>query len=44
MRETTLGAITGSLAAPGSPLLGRFDNDGRLQWATSECGPHRGCF
>ncbi|WP_371580445.1 hypothetical protein [Streptomyces sp. NBC_01314] len=35
MRETTeviVGAVTGSVAAPSSLLLGRFDNDGRLQY------------
>ncbi|WP_231911210.1 MULTISPECIES: hypothetical protein [Streptomyces] len=35
MRETTeaiVGAITGSLALPSSLLLGRYDDDGRLQY------------
>jgi ATP-dependent DNA ligase len=35
VRETTeaiVGAVTGSLAAPSSLLLGRYDDDGRLQY------------
>ncbi|MFE7765373.1 hypothetical protein [Streptomyces sp. NPDC057438] len=35
VRETTeaiVGAVTGSLAAPSSLLLGRYDNDGCLQY------------
>jgi hypothetical protein len=35
VRETTeaiVAAVTGSLAAPSSLLLGRYDNDGRLQY------------
>ncbi|MFJ2968663.1 hypothetical protein ACIPIC_41155 [Streptomyces collinus] len=35
VRETTeaiVGAITGSLAAPRTLLLGRYDDDGRLQY------------
>ncbi|WP_405512164.1 hypothetical protein [Streptomyces canus] len=35
MRETTeaiIGAVTGSLTAPRGPLLGRYDDHGRLQY------------
>ncbi|MET7608682.1 hypothetical protein [Streptomyces avermitilis] len=35
VRETTeavVGAVTGSLAAPRSPLLGRYDDDRRFQY------------
>jgi hypothetical protein len=37
VRETTeaiVGAVTGTLAAPTSLLLGRFDDSGRLQYAS----------
>ncbi|GAA2424992.1 hypothetical protein [Streptomyces coeruleofuscus] len=38
MRETTeaiVGAITGPLAAPSSLLLGRYDDDGHLEYTGS---------
>jgi hypothetical protein len=30
--QVIVGAVTGPLATPGSLLLGRYDDDGRLQY------------
>ncbi|MFI7406026.1 hypothetical protein ACIBW9_37110 [Streptomyces sp. NPDC049541] len=39
--EAIVGAVTGSLAAPSSLLLGRYDDDGRLQYTGRTTTPTR---